>query len=121
MADQPHPIRIAPERGDSSPPASRYGPLSGPEPTPARRSGRPAGGRRRALAGAPAATGAQLGQGNGGHSTFGGRDRDTAGGGGSPAEIAKVKELLGSGAITQEEFEALKAKALAYSTRTNGG
>jgi hypothetical protein len=38
--------------------------------------------------------------------------RDTAGGG-SVAEIAKAKELLDSGAITQEEFEALKAKALA--------
>jgi membrane protease subunit (stomatin/prohibitin family) len=38
--------------------------------------------------------------------------RDTAGGG-SAAEIAKAKELLDSGAITQEEFDALKAKALA--------
>jgi hypothetical protein len=38
--------------------------------------------------------------------------RDTAGGG-SAAEIAKAKELLDSGAITQQEFEALKAKALA--------
>jgi hypothetical protein len=38
--------------------------------------------------------------------------RDTAGGG-SAAEIAKAKELLDSGTITQEEFEALKAKALA--------
>ena len=38
--------------------------------------------------------------------------RDTAGGG-SAAEIAKAKELGDSGAITQEEFEALKAKALA--------
>jgi Short C-terminal domain/Phospholipase_D-nuclease N-terminal len=36
--------------------------------------------------------------------------RETAGG---PAtEIAKAKELLDSGAITQEEFEALKARAL---------
>jgi hypothetical protein len=37
--------------------------------------------------------------------------RDTAGGG-SAAEIAKAKELLDAGTITQEEFEALKAKAL---------
>jgi Short C-terminal domain/Phospholipase_D-nuclease N-terminal len=38
--------------------------------------------------------------------------RDTAGGG--PAtEIAKAKELLDSGAITQQEFDSLKAKALA--------
>jgi hypothetical protein len=39
--------------------------------------------------------------------------RDAAGSGGSAAEIAKAKELLDSGAITQEEFAALKAKALA--------
>jgi hypothetical protein len=38
--------------------------------------------------------------------------RETAGGG-SAAEIAKAKELLDAGAITQQEFEALKAKALA--------
>ena len=39
--------------------------------------------------------------------------RDTAGG---PAnEIAKAKELLDSGSITQEEFESIKAKALASS------
>ena len=37
--------------------------------------------------------------------------RDTAGG--SVAEIAKAKELLDSGSITQEEFAAIKAKALA--------
>jgi hypothetical protein len=37
--------------------------------------------------------------------------RDTAGG--SAAEIAKAKELLDAGTITQEEFAALKAKALA--------
>ena len=37
--------------------------------------------------------------------------RETAGG--SAAEIAKAKELLDSGAITQAEFEAIKAKAVA--------
>ncbi len=36
--------------------------------------------------------------------------RDTAGG--SAGEISKAKELLDSGAITQEEFDKLKAKAL---------
>ena len=37
--------------------------------------------------------------------------RDTAGG--SAAEIAQAKELLDSCAITQAEFDAIKAKALA--------
>ena len=40
--------------------------------------------------------------------------RQTAGSGGSAADdIAKAKTLLDSGAITQAEFDALKAKALA--------
>jgi hypothetical protein len=39
--------------------------------------------------------------------------RQTAGG--SATEIAKAKELLDSGAITQAEFDQLKAKALATS------
>ena len=38
--------------------------------------------------------------------------RSTAGGG-SAGEIAKAKELLDAGTITQQEFDALKAKALA--------
>jgi hypothetical protein len=33
--------------------------------------------------------------------------------GGSAAEIAKAKELLDAGTITQSEFDAIKAKALA--------
>jgi Short C-terminal domain/Phospholipase_D-nuclease N-terminal len=36
--------------------------------------------------------------------------RETAGGG-SAADIAKAKELLDAGAITQQEFEMLKAKS----------
>jgi hypothetical protein len=38
--------------------------------------------------------------------------RDTTGGG-AAADVAKAKELLDAGAITQDEFEVLKAKALA--------
>ena len=38
--------------------------------------------------------------------------RDTAGGG-AAAEIEKAKGLLDSGAISQSEFDAIKAKALA--------
>ncbi|MDL9979547.1 SHOCT domain-containing protein [Microbacterium candidum] len=39
--------------------------------------------------------------------------RQTAGSRSPSEDIAKAKELLDSGAITQEEYEALKAKALA--------
>jgi hypothetical protein len=38
--------------------------------------------------------------------------RDTAGGG-AAAEIDRAKQLLDGGAITQAEFDAIKAKALA--------
>jgi hypothetical protein len=38
--------------------------------------------------------------------------RETAGSGGAAAEIDKAKQLLDSGAITQDEFERIKAKAL---------
>ncbi|HKE78502.1 MAG TPA: SHOCT domain-containing protein [Solirubrobacteraceae bacterium] len=39
--------------------------------------------------------------------------RSVASEGGSASEIAKAKQLLDSGAITQQEFDQLKAKALA--------
>jgi hypothetical protein len=39
--------------------------------------------------------------------------RQTAGAGGPAAEIDQAKNLLDSGAITQEEFNAIKQKALA--------
>jgi predicted PurR-regulated permease PerM len=39
--------------------------------------------------------------------------KDVAGSGGAAAEIDKAKQLLDSGAITQEEFNSIKAKALA--------
>jgi Short C-terminal domain/Phospholipase_D-nuclease N-terminal len=38
--------------------------------------------------------------------------RETAGGGGPATEIANAKKLLDEGAISQEEFEAIKRKAL---------
>jgi Short C-terminal domain/Phospholipase_D-nuclease N-terminal len=39
--------------------------------------------------------------------------RSTAGSNGAATEIAKAKQLLDSGAITQAEFDSIKAKALA--------
>jgi hypothetical protein len=39
--------------------------------------------------------------------------RETAGSGGAAAEIEKAQKLKDSGAITDEEFQALKSKALA--------
>ena len=39
--------------------------------------------------------------------------RETAGAGGATEEIAKAKELLDSGAISQTEFDSIKQKALA--------
>ena len=38
--------------------------------------------------------------------------RRTAGTGGAASEIEKAKQLLDSGAITQAEYEVIKAKAL---------
>ena len=39
--------------------------------------------------------------------------KSVAGSGGSAAEIEKAKQLLDSGAISQSEYDAIKAKALA--------
>jgi len=41
------------------------------------------------------------------------RETASSGGGGAAAEIEKAKSLLDSGAITQAEFDSIKAKALA--------
>ena len=43
---------------------------------------------------------------------FESRVQDVAGSGGAAQEIAAAKGLLDAGAISQEEFEAMKAKAL---------
>jgi hypothetical protein len=39
--------------------------------------------------------------------------RSVAGSGGAASEIEKAKGLLDSGAITQSEYDAIKARALA--------
>jgi hypothetical protein len=39
--------------------------------------------------------------------------RSVAGSSSAPEQIAKAKELLDGGAITQAEYDAIKAKALA--------
>jgi len=39
--------------------------------------------------------------------------RDTAGSGRAAMEVEKAKALLDSGALTQDEFDAIKRKALA--------
>ena len=41
--------------------------------------------------------------------------RQTAGSGGAASEIEKAKTLLDNGTITQQEFDAIKAKALSSS------
>ena len=44
---------------------------------------------------------------------FGQYVRQTAGTGGAASEIEKAKQLLDNGTITQDEFDAIKAKVLA--------
>jgi predicted PurR-regulated permease PerM len=44
--------------------------------------------------------------------------RQTAGTGGPASEIEKAQQLLGSGVITQSEFDKIKAKALGSGTPT---
>lgn len=44
--------------------------------------------------------------------------RQTAGTGGPATEIEKAQQLLGSGVITQSEFDKIKAKALGSGTPT---
>jgi Phospholipase_D-nuclease N-terminal len=47
------------------------------------------------------------------NAAFDERVREAAGASGAAGEIAKAQELLNSGAITQAEFDSIKAKALA--------
>jgi hypothetical protein len=42
--------------------------------------------------------------------------RTTAGSGGAASEIEKAKQLLDNGTITQQEFDAIKARAVGTSS-----
>jgi purine-cytosine permease-like protein len=55
----------------------------------------------------------KAGQSQAARSEFDGHVKDVAGSGGAAAEIEKAKRLLDGGAISQGEFDTLKAKALA--------